>query len=348
MPLIGLLWMDLGVLGAILIILARHLRLHPVRWGLAYLLLVESYLAHWLIYSHLGMLIMPLQVTLAATVLVMPWAFWIFALTIFVDDFRPGRLHIGVLAAKVAVAALIHPQNSYNLLSANLSTDDLLRLFPNVIFSFALIFHVMLIAWKGRQDDLVEMRIDLRRMFILLMGVLIVWFMLSVLVLLPLGFGEPVQIIDALLLGGLAIAFLAVGLQVRPGILPEVQEPENPAIPAAADIELEASVLRAFEQDRVYRDEGYTIGRLARHLDAQEYRVRRVINQQMGFRNFNDLLNRYRIQEACELLGTGTMPVIRIATEIGYPSPAPFNRAFRQITGMTPTEYRKTGRKSHA
>lgn len=339
----GLLWMDLALVGAILAFLTLRLRSTPIRWGWAYLLLVESYLLHWLVFS-LGSELPPaMQVTLGLTVLIMPWTFWIFALYVFEDGFRPGAFHIAVLIAKAALAFVSYRgRPGYKLLSAGMNTDDLLRLLPNVVFSFALIFHVMLIAWRGRETDLIEMRIDLRRVFALLMGVLIVWFMVSFLVLLPLGFGQPVQIIDALLLGLLALAFISNGLQLRPGLFPELEATEQIALPLPADRELETAVLRAFEGDHVYRSESFTIGQLARHVNAQEYRVRRVINRQMGFRNFNDLLNRYRVQEACELLAQGTMPIIRIATEVGYPSPAPFNRAFRQITGMTPTQYRKT------
>ena len=94
---------------------------------------------------------------------------------------------------------------------------------------------------------------------------------------------------------------------------------------------LKERLLEALEKDRIYRQEGLTIGELARTLSVQEYRLRRLINGEMGFRNFNDLSNRYRIQEACELLDRPDLPIIRIATDIGYPSPGPFNRAFRTL-----------------
>jgi hypothetical protein len=50
--------------------------------------------------------------------------------------------------------------------------------------------------------------------------------------------------------------------------------------------------------ERVYRQEGLTIGGLAAKLDLPEYRLRQTINEGLGYRNFNAFLNRYRISEA--------------------------------------------------
>jgi AraC-like DNA-binding protein len=35
------------------------------------------------------------------------------------------------------------------------------------------------------------------------------------------------------------------------------------------------------------------------------------------------------------------MPVLSVAFEVGFASVGPFNRAFRDVTGQSPTEYRK-------
>jgi AraC-like DNA-binding protein len=96
--------------------------------------------------------------------------------------------------------------------------------------------------------------------------------------------------------------------------------------------------------DRVYRQEGLTIGALAVKLRAPEYRLRQAINEGLGHRNFNAFLNGYRIGEAKAALGDpGQMevPVLTIAMDAGFQSIGPFNRAFRAETGMTPTEYRR-------
>jgi AraC-like DNA-binding protein len=79
---------------------------------------------------------------------------------------------------------------------------------------------------------------------------------------------------------------------------------------------------------------------LAQTLGVDEALLRRQINQHLGYRNFNDFLHHYRLQEAAERLAHEDLPVLTIALECGYGSIGPFNRAFKQRFGMTPSEYR--------
>ena len=57
----------------------------------------------------------------------------------------------------------------------------------------------------------------------------------------------------------------------------------------------------------------------------------------MGIR-YNNYLNYQRITRAVELLEDGDMNVGHIAFETGFSSPANFNRTFKQVMGITPTE----------
>jgi AraC-like DNA-binding protein len=95
---------------------------------------------------------------------------------------------------------------------------------------------------------------------------------------------------------------------------------------------------------RVYRQEGLTIGGLAAKLDLPEYRLRQAINEGLGYRNFNAFLNRYRINEARAALSDPSqrdVAVLTIAMDAGFQSIGPFNRAFKAETGLTPTEFRR-------
>jgi AraC-like DNA-binding protein len=72
--------------------------------------------------------------------------------------------------------------------------------------------------------------------------------------------------------------------------------------------------------------------------------LRRLINQRLGYRNFNAFLNNHRIEEAKAALADpaqAAVPVITIAMDAGFQSLGPFNRAFKAMTGVTPSEYRK-------
>jgi AraC-like DNA-binding protein len=96
--------------------------------------------------------------------------------------------------------------------------------------------------------------------------------------------------------------------------------------------------------ERVYRQEGLTIAVLAARLDLPEYRLRQVINEGLGYRNFNAFLNRYRLDDAKAALADPSqreVPVLTIAIDAGFQSIGPFNRAFKADTGLTPTEFRR-------
>ncbi|TPQ41822.1 AraC family transcriptional regulator [Bradyrhizobium guangdongense] len=96
--------------------------------------------------------------------------------------------------------------------------------------------------------------------------------------------------------------------------------------------------------ERIYRQEGLTIGMLAARLDVPEYRLRQAINEGLGYRNFNAFLNRYRIDDAKVALADMAqreVPVLTIAMDAGFQSIGPFNRAFKAETGMTPSEFRR-------
>jgi AraC-like DNA-binding protein len=101
---------------------------------------------------------------------------------------------------------------------------------------------------------------------------------------------------------------------------------------------------RLMTAERAYRREGLTIGSLAALMNLPEYRLRQIINEGLGYRNFNAFLNRYRIAEAKTALADSSqkdVPVLTIAMDSGFQSLGPFNRAFKADTGLTPTEFRR-------
>ncbi|OKO75932.1 AraC family transcriptional regulator [Bradyrhizobium sp. AS23.2] len=96
--------------------------------------------------------------------------------------------------------------------------------------------------------------------------------------------------------------------------------------------------------ERIYRQEGLSIGTLAARFDVPEYRLRQAINEGLGYRNFNAFLNHYRIEDAKLALSDlvqREVPVLTIAMDAGFQSIGPFNRAFKAETGMTPSEFRR-------
>jgi AraC-like DNA-binding protein len=160
------------------------------------------------------------------------------------------------------------------------------------------------------------------------------------------------NVVNAALLAGVVASICVAMMQVTAGDLfaePEAVAPvlaKTVATPDtnAADQKLVVALMRLMADERIYRHDNLTIGMLATKLKIPEYRLRRLINQKLGYRNFNAFLNNHRIEEAKAALADpaqAEVPVITIAMDAGFQSLGPFNRAFKATTGVTPSEYRK-------
>jgi AraC-like DNA-binding protein len=110
------------------------------------------------------------------------------------------------------------------------------------------------------------------------------------------------------------------------------------------------SIYALLQQEKLHTKPGLTIGELAERLSIQEYRLRRLINKQLGYRNFNQFLNEFRIQEACKRLAVAAdrrEQIAIIAFDVGYSALSSFNKAFKDIMKVTPTQYRDAALQEH-
>jgi len=98
------------------------------------------------------------------------------------------------------------------------------------------------------------------------------------------------------------------------------------------------------EDDQVYLDPDLRISSLADKLGVTSHRLRSLINSGLGYENFSQFLNSRRI-EAIKLRiddpANDHVPLLTLALEGGFNSSSPFNRAFKQVLGTTPSNYRK-------
>jgi AraC-like DNA-binding protein len=98
-------------------------------------------------------------------------------------------------------------------------------------------------------------------------------------------------------------------------------------------------------KEEVWREEGLTIASLAHRAQMPEAQLRHLINDRLGYRNFPSYVNAHRIACAKNRLSDPNEARISISTiayDIGFASLGPFNRAFRDVTGVSPSEWRKT------
>jgi AraC-like DNA-binding protein len=268
-------------------------------------------------------------------------SFWVLAKVHFDDDFRLGRRHLALLAG-TALVAWVCWLGLNNRLPSDwvVSTPrSLFALLPKLI-GLAFIVHALLTVYVGTRSDLVVSRLKLRYPVLWLTGTYIFLKLLTDAFVLGTPAEKSAEALTDLLRFLLCAGLITASFQVRPDLLrPPRMEPDSPVL----DPRLAEELLRLVEHDRVFRQEGLTIGALAQRLAAHEHKVRQLINDQLGFRNFNAFLNHYRVREAQRLLADPEARhrnVAEVAYEVGFRSLGPFNKAFKDETGRTPTEFR--------
>ena len=123
-------------------------------------------------------------------------------------------------------------------------------------------------------------------------------------------------------------------------------DPLNPPAPKPASNTDAAALARLqalMANERLYLRPGLTLKLLANRAAIPEYRLRRLIHEQLGFANFNAFLHAWRIREACQQLRDPAQhrtPILTVALSVGYGSVNTFNRGFREVMGTTPSAWR--------
>lgn len=99
-----------------------------------------------------------------------------------------------------------------------------------------------------------------------------------------------------------------------------------------------------FKQYRPYTDADLTLSDLAEQLALPARRVSEVINRHFG-QNFMDFINSHRIDYAKERLARpldAKETIAEVMYDVGFNSKSSFNTIFKQKTGKTPSEYKKS------
>jgi len=279
--------------------------------------------------------------------------FWVFVCSLVDDEFVLRRRHvvpwIAVMAFSWFVMAIVVGSGS----PATWLCLGVQRAVPP--FFAVLTAITATLNWRA---DLVERRRRLRG-FVVVMGVGYTLLMIVLRTRSPHGqLVDGVATLDVVLLlvivGVVASQLLRLGgsdlfLPVAAAPTPEPGDaPAAPVLPLEppdpAEQRLADALQRAMRTDRAYRTEDLTVAGLAARLAVPEYRLRRLINQRLGHRNFNAFVNGFRLDEARAALADPTkrdLPILTIALDAGFQSIGPFNRAFKAATGLTPGEFRR-------
>jgi len=96
------------------------------------------------------------------------------------------------------------------------------------------------------------------------------------------------------------------------------------------------------DKDKLYQETELTLQDLADKIQYPSYLVSQAINEGLN-KNFYDLINGYRVEEAKRLLldpKNSNYTILSVGFEAGFNSKTTFNTVFKKFTGQTPTDYR--------
>ena len=121
------------------------------------------------------------------------------------------------------------------------------------------------------------------------------------------------------------------------------QEQQTPQNPSHIDNEVQqvaAIITQLITEQQLFLDPDLTLNRLARKAGIPSRQISEAINQ-IEQQSISQLLNHYRIEHAKHLLLTTDDPITQVYLSSGYQTKSNFNRAFSNITGTTPSQFRR-------
>ncbi|UOB18472.1 helix-turn-helix domain-containing protein [Abyssalbus ytuae] len=105
--------------------------------------------------------------------------------------------------------------------------------------------------------------------------------------------------------------------------------------------ELKEKLLTLMVEEKPYLNSDFKLMDVADLLNINRHHASQVINQHFEL-NFFDFVNHYRIEKAIELLEEDNdLNITEIAYESGFNNTVSFNKAFKKISGTTPSNYKK-------
>lgn len=296
-----------------------------------------------------------LRLPLLALCLMSAPLLWLALRAVFEDDLRASPWAVAAVAALVALAIVL----------GGMAMSGVGGLISGIGHKMVLIGFAAASVWavlKDWRSDLVPQRRLLRSWVTASLGAYVLLVLCVELVYMPSRAPAWLELVN---LGGIVglTGVLAVicarhplELWMGPPVAKLVELPArhaDSALPASAELPLtpapvaldrkaaiSARLNKAMVGKRAYAQEGLSLAQLAEQIDATPVQLREVINQALGYRNFNDFLHHYRIDEAAQRLLVQDLPILSIALDVGYGSIGPFNRAFKQIKRVTPSEFR--------
>lgn len=271
-----------------------------------------------------------------------PGLFMMLCFTLFANGARFPRWLLALFAAEMLMEVLTYQEAA----AGGELVPMILRAIPSALQT---LFVGIALYWTVAEwsADLVEGRRRARVIVTILIGLNIVGSSLLLRVLIPqnavANYDTHVTLVAADLLISIFLLVFSSDQDLREPL--EAPKVRKPALPPSS-VEVAGALARLnhlLDGEHVHRRPSLTVKELADLVGLPEYRLRKLIHEQLGYPNFNAFLHDYRIRDACLQLRDPQMrrtPILTIALSTGYQSINTFNRGFRDVMGMTPSAYR--------
>lgn len=296
----------------------------------------------------------PTEFVLGRFAVASPAVLWMIVHMLFVDD-KP------VSAIVWIVMVLYQLVRAFVSLVGEMAVDSLVIMTLSQLGYMAMIAlaaHVVVMALREHSHDLLQERRKMRVPLAAGMGLVVALIVGAILTSRFMEASEGAEFLQFVTLASYVSIFilsLIFNLQtyrvstdtqlIVKRSPPETRsEPKQGKILSEKDQEIMRELNSRMQQERFYTDCNLTISRLAKKLSVQEYKLRIIINKGLGYRNFNQFLNHYRISEACALLEEDAKKrkISAIAHDVGFTSLSSFNLAFKTRKGITPSAFKES------
>jgi len=97
------------------------------------------------------------------------------------------------------------------------------------------------------------------------------------------------------------------------------------------------------EEEKLFCDEDLSLTRLSEALDLTKNQLSQFLNTYHNM-NFNNFVNRYRIDEAKKMLmDEPDRQILSVSFAVGFNSYSTFHATFKKMTGVSPADFRRNG-----
>lgn len=107
-------------------------------------------------------------------------------------------------------------------------------------------------------------------------------------------------------------------------------------------------LMELMEKEKIFKTEDLSLMIMAEELSLTPQQLSEFLNDRLNM-NFNTFINKYRIEEAKQILrNEPDRPITSIAYDLGFNTISVFYSAFCKFTGVSPARFRKEGREQMA